>query len=868
MTRMKTMLWIGVWAAIAGLFTGCGGSDGDSSASSGASGYTVSGVVEVSAQTTVDSDVNDPSAPYASNNSLGTAQEVSNPAIIGGYVNRPQAGESGRLFSAGDTVDTFHADLEAGQVLHLFVATENLLFNDLDLVLKDSAGTVVDAAVSRGESDSLSITYSGEYYIQVRAHSGASNYVLTIGQGTALQALTLSSLRLSADFQAGDVLVDWQASGITQAGANQMHALGLATQGTDSDRRMRYELDNTTPLTLSASDLSFADEEAERKYATLMAVKALQRRTDVASATVNRIYHAQRVPNDNLYRYQWHYPMIHLPQAWDTTQGDANVTVAVVDTGALMSHPDLQGKLVNGYDFISDRSIAMDGDGIDANPDDPGSFANGTGTNFHGSHVAGTIGAATANSEGVAGAGWNTTVMPLRALGKNGAGTEYDIEQAIRYAAGLRNDSNTVPPRRADVINLSLGGPDRPTGTAMQDLMDEARRNGVFVVAASGNEGSSRVNYPAALDGVIAVGAVDINRQRAYYSNYGGALDLMAPGGDNATDVNGDGIPDGVVSTLGDTSSGYLRHIYDYSIGTSMATPHVAAVIALMKAVNPALTPDHFDSLLAQGEITDDLGSTGADSQYGYGLINAHKAVQAAARLASGRVAEPEAQLVVSPAALNFGATSTRIPLHVSNAGGGSLSITRITEDSGGSLDLAATNEVDANGLGTYYVELDRASLSVGTYSASLVFFADSQRATVPVIWQVPAGDGAASGDAGRQFVLLIDPDTLDTVQEEQLSPANGQYRFTFKGVHSGAYIVVSGSDNDNDFTICESGESCGAYLTLDKPSEFTVNQNLSGLNFAVNFSTNFLSLSSVDTPAPSRPGFSRIPPRHLAGQR
>jgi len=855
-----------------GALASCSDDSTTSNTTSGSTvGYTISGTISAAPQTMVDSDVNDPNAPYTANDTLGSAQTLPNPAIVGGYVNRPGMGESGRSQTLGDVTDTFSAELKAGQSLHLFVASDDLRRNDVDMVLLDSSGTVIDAAVSKGESETLSVARSGKHFIQLRAHAGASNYVLTIGQD--IRNLAVSSAQLSAEFAPGDVLVEWKSAPSaatpawqTQAATTQLHALGLQTEATDGGRRMKYTLDMAqTPLTQSVDDLAFASAAHKEKYLTLMTVKSLSRLAEVESASVNRIYRVQRTPNDSLYRYQWHYPAMYVPQAWDITQGDAAVIVAVVDTGVLVNHPDLQGKIAYGYDFVSDRSIAMDGNGLDSNPDDPGSFSGGTGTNFHGSHVAGTIGAATGNGSGVAGVGWNTTIMPLRALGKDGGGTEYDIEQAIRYAAGLSNDSGKTPGQRADVINLSLGGPSPPDSNAFQNLINDVRRAGVIVVAASGNEGAGRVNYPAALNGVVAVGAVTINRQRAHYSNYGAALDLTAPGGDNATDVNGDGIPDGVISTLGDNSQNSVRYIYDYAVGTSMAAPHVAGVIALMKAVYPGMRPDELDALLSRGDLTDDLGDSGFDSQYGHGLMNAHKAVQAALQLASGGRAQPVAVLSVAPASINFGATNTRIPLQVSNAGSAALAITRITEDSGGHLNLSRSTDVDGNGMGTYYAVLDRSGQSAGTYTANLVFIAGSQRVTVPVIWQVDSTGRTSTGNAGRQFVLLVDPITLDSVKEQQVNAANGQYAFKFTGVNEGSYIMVAGSDHNNNFTICDAGESCGAYLTLDKPTEIGVNRNLSGVNFSVNFNTNFLSLSAASEgiPAPRR-GFARQPLHHL----
>ena len=226
----------------------------------------------------------------------------------------------------------------------------------------------------------------------------------------------------------------------------------------------------------------------------------------------------------------------------------ANAIVAVIDTGVVLSHPDLQGQLVDGYDFIKDPAVAVDGDGIDPNPDDPGDRFDPSGSSsFHGTHVAGTVAAATNNAVGVAGVAFGAKVMPLRVCGRprslmEGGCDIYDIEQAVLFAAGLANDSGTVPPRRADVINLSLGG---DIGSpAEQAIFDQAGAAGVVIVAAAGNlePGQSPYpTYPAAYPGLIGVGAVDINKARAYYSNFGSWVSVVAPGGNTGQDVNGDG---------------------------------------------------------------------------------------------------------------------------------------------------------------------------------------------------------------------------------------------------------------------------------------------------------------------------------------
>ncbi|MEZ5578999.1 MAG: S8 family serine peptidase [Candidatus Competibacteraceae bacterium] len=575
----------------------------------------------------------------------------------------------------------------------------------------------------------------------------------------------------------------------------------------------------------------------------------MRRDSDVADAGPNYIRRAQFVPNDPLYRFQWHYPQINLPQAWDLTTG-TDAIVAVIDTGVVLSHPDLQGQWVAGYDFISNPSNAGDGDGIDANPDDPGDGTDpGGGSSFHGTHIAGTVAAATNNSVGVAGVAFGAKVMPLRALGRFG-GTDYDIEQAVRYAAGLPNDSGTVPPRRADVINLSVGGPGFSTAT--QAVYDQARAAGVVIVAAVGNEGSSTPFYPAAFPSVLGVGAVDIDKARAPYSNFGTAVSVVAPGGNTARDVNGDGKPDGVLSTAASDSGGTLVNDYAIWQGTSMATPHVAGVLALMKSVAPNLTPQDIDTLLTSGALTEDLGTPGRDDQFGDGLINAYKAVVVAADSA-GRPVNPMPILTISPAALNFGISLDSQTLTVLNGGGGELIVNPPTEDSGGWLSVTPT-QVNADGTGSYTVAVRRENLADGVYSATMTFTSNADTISVSVIMQV--ANHLSVGSVGQQYVLLVKPDSGETVQDAtgQLQP-DGRYTFTLSDIPAGTYQLFAGSDANNDLFICDAGESCGAYVTLDAPVTIEVDRDLSGLDFVSSY---LVQLPGVQTTAKRETGIWR----------
>ncbi|MEY3220929.1 MAG: hypothetical protein RIT27_2286 [Pseudomonadota bacterium] len=828
------------WLWISILLTGCGG-DGENSTvapdySSGVTTFSISGDITVAEGVATDSDVNDIKASYKSNDTPETAQTLPNPVIVGGYVNLPLAGDIGRSFQNGDLDDFYVVDLLAGQHITLLIGSDNVRLNDLDLGLLNLDGTLVDASVSSGNVESLVVPNSGRFLVQVQAFSGGSNYVLTIGQDQG--QTTTHSLRLSQAFVPEQIIAQFKEQ------PRSLANLGLKKIAGNHDRNQLFQIDaqNTALHSLQNTTAKhftprFASLKDQLKYQTLLAVKKLRQRDDVVSANLNFYRKALFTPNDTYYKLQWDLPLMNVPQTWDITTGSANVVVAVIDTGVLIQHPDLQGKLVDGYDFISDPAVSLDGNGIDNNPDDPGDDS-ANGSSFHGTHVAGTIGAILNNGEGIAGIGGQTQIMPLRVLGKNGEGSDYDIEQAIRYAAGLPNDSGKTPSKHADIINMSLGGYEPMNWSA---LIADARKAGVFIVAAAGNDGDTTPNYPAAMSGVISVAAVDIDKKRANYSNYNSTVDVAAPGGSSESDLNGDGVPDGILSTAGDdTKTRSIQMTYRTYAGTSMATPHVAGVIALMKAVNPQLTPDQFDSLLASGAITEDLGAAGRDNQFGYGLIDAYKAVTAAMNSAGKTLPVAPAILSSVPQALNFGGVLSALTLNISNAGGGELRIQSVTSDRS---DIQiAPNQVDANGLGSYNVKLQRGAPN-GTYQANINVLSNVGKSTVPVIWNVGS---FRAGNAGRQYILLVDSKTGDTIKMLSGESADGHYPYQFNNVAAGTYQILSGNDSNNDDFICDAGESCGAYLTTSQPADIKVSQNINGVNFVVSFDTQFLSTKTL----------------------
>lgn len=290
-----------------------------------------------------------------------------------------------------------------------------------------------------------------------------------------------------------------------------------------------------------------------------------------------------------------------------------DVVVAVIDGAVDTAHPDLAANLVAGYDFIANTpSITTPADA-------------------HGTHVAGTVAAITNNTRGVAGVGWNTRVMPLNVFTVSGSASDDNIYRALVFASGycVYNSSGALicPQTKAHVVNLSLGPVNPncvsiPSSSILKEGIAWALGSGVTLVAATGNDNCNIINGPAGEPGVVAVSATGPTDVIAPYSNYGPKVWVTAPGG-NQTNFGTSG---GVYSTLPGNAYGYLQ-------GTSMATPHVAGVAALMLAANPDLTPAQIKLILA-GTATD-LGTAGWDQYYGYGLVNAEAAVKAARDLLS-----------------------------------------------------------------------------------------------------------------------------------------------------------------------------------------------------------------------------------------
>lgn len=439
-------------------------------------------------------------------------------------------------------------------------------------------------------------------------------------------------------------------------GPQEYHALGQSKAEFVLDEMIVKFKDDTKPFRV----VKIPEGRVKEK------VREYSRRPDVVYAEPN--YYAQAFTSDPYYGYQWNFggPAsggIGMDQAWPISTGTGAI-VAIVDTGIAYENygtyakaPDLANtRFVQGYDFVNNDTHAND-------------------DNSHGTHVAGTVAQSTDNGIGVAGVAYDASLMPVKVLNKSGSGTYAAIALGIRYAAD----------NGAKVINMSLGG--TAGSTTLESALAYAYGKGVTIVAAAGNDGTGTISYPAAYDKyVIAVGATRYDKALAAYSNYGQSLDLVAPGGDTSVDQNGDGYGDGILqNTFNPSTKVPTAFGYYFFQGTSMATPHVAGVAALVIAHGNAVTPDQVRSALQESAL--DLGSAGWDSTYGYGLLDA-----AAALDWGGMVVPNTAPVALDQTVTTSVDTPKAITLTGTDADGDTLAYSIVTDPQKGTISGTAPN--------------------------------------------------------------------------------------------------------------------------------------------------------------------------------
>jgi serine protease len=505
--------------------------------------------------------------------------------------------------------------------------------------------------------------------------------------------------------------------------------------------------------------------------------RAIAAQPDVEYAEPDRRMHILATPNDSYYPLQWHYfeaaGGINAPAAWNLSTG-SGVVVAVIDTG-YRPHVDLAANIVPGYDMIIDTAVSNDGDGRDSDALDPGDWTTAglcsstsvaTSSSWHGTHVAGTIAAVTNNASGVAGVAYGAKVQPVRALGRCGGYTS-DIADGIVWASGLTVAGLPLNPTPARVISLSLGGSGACDATT-QAAIDGARSRGTVIVVAAGNSNVDVSNSsPANCAGVIAVAAVDRSGGKAYYSNYGSGITLAAPGGGGGTN--------GVVSTwnVGTTTPG--ADAYAYASGTSMATPHVSAVAALMFSANPDLKPGQVERLLKSSA----RAFPATCSPCGAGIVNAGAAVSSA-------IAAWHPSLVSSANPSMAGGVVTFTVTVTGDSPGGTVQFMDGSNALGSPVDLSAATP------STSTASLNVSSLAAGSHSITAAYSGDANNAGVTSTALTQAVAQAASSTAlNASAASLTQGQTLTLTATVSGYAPTGSVQFKDAGIDLGGTVTL-----------------------------------------------------------------------------
>lgn len=510
------------------------------------------------------------------------------------------------------------------------------------------------------------------------------------------------------------------------------------------------------------SDVVRADTKLDRADAeTLM--RKLAADPNVEYVEVDRLNTIRLTPNDTRYGEQWGYSGtygIKANQAWDVTNGAGSV-VAVLDTG-ITAHSDLAANLLPGYDFINDTTVSNDGNGRDSDPSDPGDWvsANQCGgthaaqsSSWHGTHVAGTIAAVTNNAKGVAGVAYGAKIVPVRVLGTCG-GYDSDIADAIIWASGGTVSGVPANANPAEVINLSLGG-SGACGSTTQAAINGAVSRGTTLVIAAGNDNTNVSNAsPANCNNVIAVASTTSTGARSSFSNYGALIDIAAPGSN-------------ILSTLNSGTTTPGAESYASYNGTSMATPHVAGVVALLQAVSTTpKTPAQVEALI-KANVTP-FPSTPSQS-IGPGILNAKAVVDAAN---GGGNPNPGGTVLnngVPITGLSGAASSTQFFTVVVPAGASNL----VIASSGGSGDAdmyvragsqPTTATYDCRPYKTGNAESCTFATPVaGTYHVMLSAYSAFSGVSLQASWSTGGGSGGVQTYSNATAVNIVDNATVES---------------------------------------------------------------------------------------------------------
>ncbi|MCY4046395.1 MAG: S8 family serine peptidase [Cellvibrionales bacterium] len=746
----------------------------------------------------LDSDTNEVLQNYQANDSFDDAQIISSPSQTIGFLNVGGM-PNGRFINNSDAQDIFYTQLKPHQGIRLEaeLSSSSATHTDLDLFLYDNAKNLIKASTTTGNIEEITPPTEGFYYIEVRINPGRqanihANYLLSIVDNLELSpqngrnqgVVTLSDAIKIKPQQLTENRLQPEAS----IAFKQQHPSDKSRWKVE--RFEPSERFSITPLSTNAKRV----KTNNHKIKLLEHIKQKQREGHDAEPIVK--YEALTISNDPLSFYQWYLPNIKYPEAYALTESLnlSEVTVAIIDSG-IFYHDDLTDNIRDGFDFVRDPSRACDGDGIDADPMEP--ITGSQDFSFHGTTVAGIIGAKSNNQRGLLGLARNVSIMPIRAIGCDDLGDSYDLEQAIRYAAGLPNSSGIIPNKPADIINLSLGSQDRID--SIGELLAQVEQLGIIVVAAAGNDGTQTNFYPASYDTTFAVTATNYRNQRAPYSNFGSSIDIAAPGGSMTEYNNPTGERDGIISLFVTDSNGQWESSYGFVEGTSIATPIVSAAFALMKGYAPQLDTGFLRQLLIEGLLT---GQNTRNDILGYGLIDMESSLF---NLIS--TTQFNAALYSDKTALHINRVKTQAKVKLKATPGDPPVISSILPSHQA---IQVSNEAtDATGLGEYTVTVDVTALpEKKTHETIEIIASNGQILRLNItIDNRPISN--EYNDTGTLYLYVLEKNSNQALISVVMERQGSNYLATIDNLPEGELTIVVANNPDGDATLCETYEFC-----------------------------------------------------------
>lgn len=735
--------------------------------------------------------------------------------LLGGFVSHKAGSYDADFGYPKDQKDSLLLPLSAGQSVRI------RLFNSLNnepidvhtrLFLND-----VEVDREEGASDTsrlLMAERDGEHRLEITVPNAGHpvRYLISSAPESSSNALSL----LETDFVLGEAVITLAPPepgllSIASMPASAAHSRSLG------GRHHRVSMpDSFQPLnesTLSAQMASVPD-----KAATLEWIRQLQEDPAIESASPNYRVRAMADPTlqTNYEQQRWHYQLAGLESAWNDGFSGQGIRVAVLDTGVYS--PDKGGSWHQELNPNIDCTIQFNENCFNAI--DPGSppvdegVQTENGVLYHGTHVTGTVGAdVSTEASQFTGVAFDSLLIPVKVL-EGEEGTLADVVAGVQWVV---NNGNP----RADIINLSLGA--SGNSSALEQSLIEARQAGILVTAAAGNEASRRKIFPAAYDSVLSVGAVNCNGTRSRFSNFGFSLDLVAPGGGPGIDCGDNDSFVWSADVVGDNETiGGLP-------GTSMASPHVAGILALLleraNLSQRRLLPPIVDALVREQRLLSAQNQP-FDVQRGYGLVDASQ-LSGLGDISRLSVLEPDPRRVVFPE----GESEQRLMLSAKGKNPETVTNVRVVDAN----DDPWLEVVGNNPDGSFQIRINRDFLpaSEGNVRGDLrVNYVDNEGVQrsflLPVTVLRPSDEDQRN--AGTHFVQLIPVDdqgerTGGEVIEQAVEARDGRYSFSFDPteIPPGDYLLLAGSDLDNNGFFCDAGEACARFPRTEEPRPITI---------------------------------------------